>query len=115
MKCSGLVSIQVLYEGRTTDVLALVTPALQDEILLSWRTLQRLGVIPENFPHREVYSKAIIEKEKCVPMSPVEDITAECPVEDIAAEDIPVEDVPAEDISGGGRLRWRTFAVEDVV
>ena len=56
MECSGSVSIQVSYEGRTTDFLALVTPALQDEILLSWRTLQRLGV----------YSKAITEKEKCV-------------------------------------------------
>ena len=35
------------------DVLALVTPALQDEVLLSWRMLQRLDVIPKEFPHRQ--------------------------------------------------------------
>ena len=34
------------------DVLALVTPALQDEVLLSWRMLQRLDVIPKDFPRR---------------------------------------------------------------
>ena len=31
-------------------MLALVTSALSNEILLSWRTLQRLGVISEEFP-----------------------------------------------------------------
>ena len=35
MECCGSVSFQASYEGRITDVLALVTPALQDEILLS--------------------------------------------------------------------------------
>ena len=59
MECCGSVSFQASYEGRTTDVLALVTPALQDEILLSWRTLQRLGVIPEDFPHRACTTKAM--------------------------------------------------------
>ena len=34
------------------DVLALVTPALQDEVLLSWRMLQRLDAIPKEFPLR---------------------------------------------------------------
>ena len=71
MKCCGSVSFQALYEGQTTDVLALVTPALQDEILLSWRTLQRLGVIPEDFPHCACTTKAMpkvkIEPEESSP------------------------------------------------
>ena len=53
MECSGSVAFQVIYEGQKTDVLALVTPALQDEVLLSWRTLQRLDVIPKDFPRRQ--------------------------------------------------------------
>ena len=52
MECSGSVDFQVTYEGQKTDVLALVTPALQDEVLLSWRTLQRLDVIPKVSPCR---------------------------------------------------------------
>ena len=71
MECSGSVSFTVIYEGHETDVLALVTPALQNEILLSWRTLQRLGVIPDDFPHcsrpkmsTEIHSKAVIEESK---------------------------------------------------
>ena len=61
MECCGSVSFQASYEGRITDVLALVTPALQDEILISWRTLQRLGFIPEDFPHRACTTKAMPE------------------------------------------------------
>merc|ERR1712020_617137 len=48
--CSGSTTFQVTYNGHTTNVLALVTPALNGEIILSWRALQRLGVIPKNFP-----------------------------------------------------------------
>ena len=58
MKCNGSVSFQATYQGRKTEVLALVTPALQDEILLSWRALQRLGVIPKEFPNSERVAKA---------------------------------------------------------
>ena len=74
MKCSGSVSLKSSYEGQTLDVLALVTPALQDEILLSWRTLQRLGVIPKDFPHRTCITKAMpevkIEPKESPPKSP---------------------------------------------
>ena len=52
MECSGSVAFQVTYESQKMDVLALVTPAHQDEVLLSWRTLQRLDVIPKEFPRR---------------------------------------------------------------
>ena len=52
MECSGSVAFQVTYEGQKTDVLALVTQALQDEVLLSWKKFQRLDVIPKEFPRR---------------------------------------------------------------
>ena len=35
MECSGSVAFQVTYESEKTDVLALVTPPIQDEVLLS--------------------------------------------------------------------------------
>ena len=50
MPCSGSTSFQATYGGETTNVLALVTPALNKEVILSWRTLQRLKVIPKDFP-----------------------------------------------------------------
>ena len=50
MKCSGFVSFEATYGSRTTHVLALVMPTLQSKVILSWRTLQRLGVISEEFP-----------------------------------------------------------------
>ena len=74
IECCGSVSFQASYEGRTTDVFALVTPALQDEILLSRRTLQRLGVIPKDFPHRACTTKAMpkvkIKPKKSSPKRP---------------------------------------------
>ena len=48
--CSGSTLFQATYGGETTNVLALVTPALNKEVILSWRTLQRLKVIPKDFP-----------------------------------------------------------------
>ena len=48
--CSGSTSFQATYGGETTNVLALVTPALNKEVILSWRILQRLKVIPKDFP-----------------------------------------------------------------
>ena len=47
--CSGLTSFQATYGGETTNVLALVTPALNKEVILSGRTIQRLKVIPKDF------------------------------------------------------------------
>ena len=48
--CSGSTSFQAMYGGETTNVLALFTPALNKEVILSWRTLQRLRVISKDFP-----------------------------------------------------------------
>ena len=65
MNCTGSVVFQVAFEGHKTDVLALVTSSLREEILLSWRTLQRLGIIREDFPH-------VVIKAKSVSMTPKE-------------------------------------------
>ena len=43
--CSRSVTFKASYGGREIHVLALFTPALHEEIILSWRALQRLGVI----------------------------------------------------------------------
>ena len=48
--CSGSRSFQATYGGETTNVLTLVTQALNKEVIRSWRTLQRLKVIPKDFP-----------------------------------------------------------------
>ena len=45
------------YDGQTTNVTALVTSGLSNEIVLSWRALQRLRVLPENYL-RSQYSRA---------------------------------------------------------
>ena len=50
MHCSGVVDFGVEYEGQRTDVMALVSHDLKDQILLNWRSLWRLQIIPENFP-----------------------------------------------------------------
>ena len=47
--CLGSTKFQVTYDGQQTNVLALVTSCLRNEVVLSWRTLQRLGV-PEDYP-----------------------------------------------------------------
>ena len=45
-------------DGQTTNVLALVTTALSNEIVLSWRALQRLRVLPKDFPRAQTTVKA---------------------------------------------------------
>ena len=54
---SGSVTFTLRYQGRSTEVNALVSDAIKDEILLSWRVLKNLGVIDNTFPnvkHRPV-------------------------------------------------------------
>ena len=48
---SGLVTFTLRYQGRSTKVNALVSDAIKDEILLSWRVLKNLGVIDNTFPN----------------------------------------------------------------
>ena len=47
---SGSVTFTLRYQGRSTEVNALVSDAIKDEILLSWRVLKDLGVIDNTFP-----------------------------------------------------------------
>merc|ERR1712020_802366 len=58
VSCLGSTSFQITYDGQTTNVLALVTTALSKEIVLSWRALQRLKVLPEDFPRAQTTVKA---------------------------------------------------------
>ena len=48
---SGSVMFTLRYQGRSTEVSALVSEAVKDEILLSWRVLTNLGVIDSTFPN----------------------------------------------------------------
>ena len=48
---SGLVTFTLRYQGRTTKVSALVSAAVNDEILLSWRVLKDLVVINGTLPN----------------------------------------------------------------
>ena len=45
--------IQATFKGQKTNILALVTPALNGEVILSWRALQCLDVILEDFPNSQ--------------------------------------------------------------
>ena len=51
MACEGTVTFEVEFEGQKTDVVALVSSDLAGEVLLGWRALKRLKIIPEGFPH----------------------------------------------------------------
>jgi len=57
LECSGTATFTAKYEGRTAVVSALVSSSIQDEILLSWKELVKLGVIPTSFPHVETKAK----------------------------------------------------------
>ena len=48
---SGSVTLTLRSQGRSTEVNALVSDAIKDEILLSWRVLKNLGVIDNTFPN----------------------------------------------------------------
>ena len=63
------------------DVLALVTPALQDEVLLSWRMLQRLDVIPKDFPRRRRNTTAQPSEVESRAVSSPKEIPKEIPKE----------------------------------
>ena len=51
MLCRGTTTFEASYGDQTTEVLVLVSPDLNDDaVLLGWKALQRLRIIPENFP-----------------------------------------------------------------
>ena len=51
MDCTGSTIFLAEYEGNSTEVMALVSKSITNECLLGWRALQRLKILPENFPH----------------------------------------------------------------
>ena len=45
VKVIGSVTFEVVYKGIHVEIVALVSPAIEEEIILIWRTLQKLGII----------------------------------------------------------------------
>ena len=54
VRCSGSTAIKVEYQGQEAKIRALVTPSLKDEVILSKKTLQKLSVLPKDFPKVQV-------------------------------------------------------------
>ena len=50
VKVIGSVTFEVVYKGIDVEIVALVSPAIEEEVILSWRTLQKLGIITDQFP-----------------------------------------------------------------
>ena len=50
LSCLGTVNLNVFYEGRSTPLHALVSDNLHEDFLISWKDLQRMGILSENFP-----------------------------------------------------------------
>ena len=55
---SGSVTFNIKYQGNTTEVEALVFTSIEDEVLLSWKVLQDLGVMNGSFPNGDGSIKA---------------------------------------------------------
>ena len=47
LDCSGTVTFDIEFKGRSTEVIALVSSSITEEVLLSWQILKKLGVIPD--------------------------------------------------------------------
>ena len=47
VKVIGSVTFEVVYKGIDVEIVALVSPAIEEEVILSWRTLQKLGIITD--------------------------------------------------------------------
>jgi hypothetical protein len=56
---SGTVTFGIEYQGRTTEVEALVSSSIKGEVLLSWQVLQKLGVINNSFPNIEIKAAVV--------------------------------------------------------
>jgi hypothetical protein len=56
---SGTVTFGIKYQGRTTEVEALVSLSIEGEVLLSWQVLQQLGVNNNSFPNVEIKAAVV--------------------------------------------------------
>jgi len=59
MPCEGEIKFTARCAGQTAEINAIVSSALQDEILVSWHDLQSLGIISKEFP-APIHAKQII-------------------------------------------------------
>ena len=61
--CYGSTSFQISYDGQVTNVMGLVTDTIKDEIILSLKALQRLGIVHEEYPRSQwsVTKKATLD------------------------------------------------------
>ena len=50
VKVIGSVTFKVIYEDFSIEIVALVSPEIEDKVILSWRTLKKLGIITDWFP-----------------------------------------------------------------
>ena len=50
---SGTVTFGIEFQGKETEVIALVSSSIEGKVLLSWQVLQKLGVITSDFPNIE--------------------------------------------------------------
>ena len=50
VKVIGSVTFEISYEGANVEIIALVSTDLEDEIILPWRKLKKLGIISDRFP-----------------------------------------------------------------
>ena len=57
LDCSGTVTFDVEFEGCSVEVVALGSSSINSEVILSWRMLQELRVIPEGFPWLDTTTK----------------------------------------------------------
>ena len=50
VKVIGSVTFDISYEGASVEIIALVSIDHEDKIILSWKTLKKLGIINDRFP-----------------------------------------------------------------
>ena len=55
----GTVTFGIEFQGKATEVVALVSSSIEGEVLLSWQVLQKLGVIKSDFPNIEVRAAVV--------------------------------------------------------
>ena len=60
MACEGRTPLQIGYQGTTTKVMALVSSAMTNDMLISWKDLQSMRVLPQSFP------QVLIQHTSCV-------------------------------------------------
>ena len=63
MKCEGKTPLKLAFQGMITNVMALVTSSMKNEMLISMNDLKKMKILPDDFPNviRKVHSVATEE------------------------------------------------------